>query len=455
MREADATIAQGGGAVVTRPLPNAGPVQDETTARKEPEQKAGTRTGDFAKLRVVYCPDGTAVGRTVLLNAPVAVGRDVGEGLCIKDREVSRLHCRVVWDAQARCHRVGDAGSTNGTFLGGKRVESGALAIGDVIRVGDSLLVYCKEDRMALLRERAKRAAVSGLCTLLLGETGTGKEILARQIHEWSGRDGSLIAVNCGGFARDIIAAELFGHAKGAFTGATAGRRGVFAAAEGGTLFLDELGELPIELQPMLLRAVQEHKIRPVGAEHEMPVDVRLVVATNVDLKTAVRDGRFRADLYARVGQIVLNLPPLRERRAQILELSSELSQRDLLHVTPDAAEALLLWDWPHNVRELKSLVQAHHALSDSGAALDMDFLEESYPEMLALLKGRGPSTRDLGAATKPEIDRGAVRSALADSAGNVSAAADALDTTRMQLYRWMKYYGISPNEFRDAGQKG
>ncbi len=433
------------------------PVRQQTTLRQEESKSGQIEAGSSADVRVAFSPDTAMVGRALSLSdGATVIGRDVADGICVEDGRMSRVHSRIVWDAQAKCHRVGDGNSTNGTFLNSKRVESAALNPGDVIRSGDTLFVYGFGDAMKLVATKAKRAATSNLTVLLLGETGSGKEVLARAIHNASGRPGPFVPVNCGGLPRELIASELFGHVKGAFSGAQSSRRGVFAAAEGGTLFLDELGELPLQLQPLLLRAVEQRAIRPVGADHEIPVDVRLIVATNVDLETAAKNGTFREDLYARVAQIVLRVPPLRERRVDVLPLLTEFAKPESTRVTADAAEALLLWHWPYNVRELKSLTEMFTALSLPGAPLELSFLEENCPAMVELLDhpenpppSRGPSSRRGG------VERQALRDALIEAKGNVSAAASALGTTRTQIYRWMKLYGFTAENFRSSDAKG
>ena len=432
------------------------PVRKQTTVRQEESKGGQIEAGSSAEVRVSFSPDAAIARRTIsLTEAPMLIGRDIADGICVEDTGMSRLHSRIVWDAQGKCHRVGDANSTNGTFLNGKRVQEAALVPGDVIRSGDTLLVYALSDAMALVATKAKRAAPSSLTMLLLGETGSGKEVLARAVHDASGRTGPFVPVNCGGLPRELIASELFGHVKGAFSGAHGSRLGVFAAAEGGTLFLDELGELPLELQPVLLRAVQQRAIRPVGAEREVPVDIRLIAATNVDLEAAAADGSFRDDLYARVAQVVLRIPPLRNRRADVLSLLADVAKPHTIRVTPDVAEALLLWNWPYNVRELKALAEAFVALAPPGADLDSSFIEENYPEMLAGVRDREPSPDDIAAPSqRPTVDRATLRAALEDAKGNVTHAAGALDTTRTQLYRWMKRFGFTAEQFRSAGQK-
>ena len=427
---------------------NAGTLRERTTLRRSGAAQVA-RLGPRPKLEVVQSPDASAVGTSVILREDIVViGRNVGgDAISVRDAQASRLHLRVSWDARMQCHRVGDAGSTNGTFLNGSSVKTAALRDGDVVRFGDTLLVYQAANTMELIRARASQSAPSGLSTLILGETGTGKEVLAREIHAESGRGGPFVPINCAGLRHELIAAELFGHTKGAFSGATGTRAGVFVAAEGGTLFLDEVGELPLDVQAILLRAVQEHRIRPVGSDHEVPVDVRVIAATNVELDVAASAGTFRKDLYARLAELSFQLPPLRERRASILSILSDVVDSPL---TPDAAEALLLWHWPYNIRELIALGRSYAALSRAAGVLDLEYLAESFPAMAEPLASRGDSPRELSTGDKlPPVDRAKLERLLEGHAGNVSAVAKALGVDRTQIYRWMKYLALTAEEFR------
>ena len=220
----------------------------------------------------------------------------------------------------------------------------------------------------ARLLEQVERIARSEATALVIGETGTGKELIARHIHTESGRSGAFIAVNCGAFSETLIDAELFGHEVGAFTGATQARAGWFEAANGGTLFLDEIGDLSLPLQVKLLRVLQERQVVRLGARRPIALDVRLVAATNVDLHKAVAAGRFRADLYYRLSVAPVTLPPLYQRPGDILPLARHFvhvygDKMQLGHVVlaPDAKAALLAYEWPGNIRELENVI--HYAL--------------------------------------------------------------------------------------------
>ena len=218
------------------------------------------------------------------------------------------------------------------------------------------------------LLQHIERVGRSDATALIIGETGTGKELVARHIHASSGRRGPFIAVNCGAFSESLIDSELFGHETGAFTGATQGRAGWFEAANGGTLFLDEIGDLPKSLQVKLLRVLQERQVVRLGSRKPVPLDVRLVAATNVDLQKAVAADRFRTDLYYRLSVAPIHLPPLYQRPGDILPLARHFVERyaaamqlDGVALADDACAALLAYEWPGNIRELENVI--HYAL--------------------------------------------------------------------------------------------
>jgi len=224
------------------------------------------------------------------------------------------------------------------------------------------------------LLDHVEQIAATEATALLIGETGTGKELVARHIHASSGRNGPFVAVNCGAFAESLVDAELFGHESGAFTGASHARAGWFEAANGGTLFLDEIGDMPLALQVKLLRVLQERQVVRLGARQPIPVDVRLVAATNVDLAKAVQAGRFRADLFYRLHVATVHLPPLRERPGDILPLAQHFLQTygsKLSVPSPTlsavAERVLLAYDWPGNIRELENVIHYAVIVSQDG----------------------------------------------------------------------------------------
>src|SRR5256886_9545217 len=271
---------------------------------------------------------------------------------------------------------VRDHGSETGTRLNGQiLVGERALEPGDVLRLGDTLLVYAPAPptsgiaepelvgasaTMAAVRRSVDAVAARKHMVVVTGETGTGKEVVARLVHQRSGRTGPFVAVNCGTFTEGLLASDLFGHVRGAFTGAVAEQQGLFRAARGGTLLLDEVAEIPLALQANLLRVLETQEVRPVGSPRAVATDVRVIVTSNRDLIDLVQAGRFRSDLYSRLAQWTIRLPPLRDRREDIPALTSHLLGRcDGFgrKVTPDLAEALLVHDSPLNVRRLLTVL--------------------------------------------------------------------------------------------------
>ncbi|MEZ4320479.1 MAG: sigma-54 dependent transcriptional regulator [Myxococcota bacterium] len=292
---------------------------------------------------------------------------------------------------------------------------------------------------MHRLFDTITRAARSQAAILVRGETGSGKELVARALHDLSPRAKKpYLAVNCATLTGDLLASELFGHVRGAFTGAVRDRKGLFERADGGTVFLDEIGELPLEIQPRLLRVLQEQRFTPVGSGTPIHVDVRVISATHRALRREVQAGRFRADLMFRIRVAPLFIPPLRDRIEDVELLlrhfMAELStpERTLAEVTPDALAAMQAYTWPGNVRELRNIVEAALALG-SGSALTMDDLP---PE----LRGEAPPSAlsEVGSAVRQQ-ERAELVSALAKAGGNRTRAAELLGVSRTTLWRRLR----------------
>jgi DNA-binding NtrC family response regulator len=303
---------------------------------------------------------------------------------------------------------------------------------------------------MLRLFDLLNRVADSDATALVTGESGTGKELVARALHRLSRRrTGPFVAVNCAAVPETLLESELFGHARGAFTDARAPRAGLFLQAHGGTLLLDEIGELPLSLQPKLLRAVQERTVRPVGGDREVPFDVRIVVATNRDLATAVEEGRFRQDLYYRFDVVHLEVPPLRARTGDALLLAQHFIEgfaarggKRVTGLARPAAEKLLAYDWPGNVRELQNCMERAVALTR--------YEQVTLEDLPERVRGWRPSQIVLGSddpselAPLEEIERRYILKVLGAVGGNKTEAARVLGLDRKTLYRKLERYGVS-----------
>ena len=340
------------------------------------------------------------------------------------------------------------------------------------------------DPQSAGLLEQVERVARSDASVLLIGETGTGKELIARHLHKKSGRRGPFLAVNCGAFSESLIDAELFGHETGAFTGAQQARAGWFEAANGGTLFLDEIGDLPLPLQVKLLRVLQERTVVRLGSRKSIPLDVRLVAATNIDLRQAVEAQHFRADLYYRLSVATLALPPLRERRGDILPLArhfigvygARLGNDDTV-LAPDAEHALLGYAWPGNIRELENVIHFALIVSRDGLihARDLKLIpalsprtaseppapapvppqpaEPSAYERLSdlfgtLLGQRAPQLFE-------RVEAALVRAAFSHTGENQVHSARALGITRNTMRTLLKRHGLLPDHATAAPFSG
>ncbi len=399
----------------------------------------------------------------------VAIGR--GEQLSwtrVREAELVVLELRVpdprMSSKHARLTRVGpswvleDRGSKNGVFVHGAPATRSALADDDVIDLGETLFVFGLDDEaegdgevsdaalglatlipsIAADYARLVRAAATTVPLCVSGETGTGKELVARAIHRASGRAGKLVAINCGALPPTLVEAELFGHRKGAFSGAGDDRLGLVRSADGGTLFLDEIAELPLSAQAALLRVLQEQEVTPIGADRPVPVDLRVVSATHHDLDLLVVAGKFREDLLGRLSGVSVELPPLRERRADLSILIGALLARlgapPALRFSLAAGRALYRHPWRRNVRELERALAGALAVR-TGDEIDLEQLPFE------------PEAVPLPAATELSDEDRAVRDHLADAlarhGGNLAAVARELGKDRTQIRRWMRRFEL------------
>ncbi|HEX8113883.1 MAG TPA: sigma 54-interacting transcriptional regulator [Kofleriaceae bacterium] len=402
------------------------------------------------QLKVVNGPD--SPHRVESTGSELTIGSDPGHPLRLTDPCVSRQHCMLrVSDEGVVCT---DLGSTNGTLVTGRRITSAILLPGDTITVGETTIAFdllpdtvseplSVDDRFGRVLGRsvamrrlfaiAERVAAADATILIDGETGTGKSALAEAIHEHSPRkDKPFIVVDCGALPGTLLESELFGHERGAFTGALESRLGLFESADGGTILLDEIGELPLDLQPKLLRVLERRVIRKVGASRERPIDVRLIAATHRDLRCEVNRKTFRSDLWYRLNTVRITMPPLRERRDDIAMLvwaiyQDLLGDRSAMPPTTIVRQ-LMRGNWPGNVRELRSAVERSLLGAPvSDAAFDA-----------------GPTSfRDAKIRATADWERRYLADLLAAHDGNVSRAARSARMNRSHLSELIHRHGL------------
>jgi DNA-binding NtrC family response regulator len=394
------------------------------------------------------------------------VGSNGANDLVVADPLVSRFHCRI--ERTARAWRLVDQDSLNGTRIAGVRIRDCDLPLPECrLEIGDSVIVVSEEPsiaRIELLDQASfgdlfgvslpmrrlfatlDRVCASDANVLVEGESGTGKELVAMEIvKRGARRKGPFVIVDCSAIAPSVLESELFGHVRGAFTGADRDRVGAFEAAEGGTIFLDEIGELPLDMQPKLLRALEGGEIRRVGETKARKVDVRVVAATNRQLEREVNQGRFREDLYFRLSVVTVRVPPLRER-IEDLELLvpailDGLGARASAHLfTPELFAEMRRHEWPGNVRELRNFVERTVVLQTS-------------PSLAAVPAPLDHATIDLERSFRDgkeerivDYERRYLEALLAWAQGNVTKAARKARIDRMSLYRLMQRHGVKPN---------
>ncbi|HJL15204.1 MAG TPA: sigma 54-interacting transcriptional regulator [Sandaracinaceae bacterium LLY-WYZ-13_1] len=417
----------------------------------------------------------------------LTIGSASSNDLVLTDGTVSRRHAMVA--VQGERYLLRDLDSTNGTLVDGTRVKEAYLAPGARIELGDTEILfqprkkweridvrdidhfgglYGTTDTMRAVFALLAKLAPTGLSCILVGETGTGKELAARAIHDHSPRAAKpFVVVDCGAISENLIESELFGHERGAFTGADRQRTGAFEAAEGGTVFLDEIGELPLELQPKLLRVLERREVKRLGSTKLQEVDVRVVAATHRDLPAMVTDGTFREDLYYRLAEVVVELPPLRDRLDDVPVIAGRIL-RDLAADGPvvelgeDAVAALTRRSWPGNVRELRNVLKRATVLA-SGPVLGAQDLKL---EVAGPLRDAGGARTGGGAPAQLEVaddlpikeardrwvapmEREYLVRIVSRCAGDLDRAADEAGIHRKSLERLLRQHGLKASDFR------
>jgi DNA-binding NtrC family response regulator len=397
------------------------------------------------------------------------------------DRWMSTNHLRL---ERSRAHWLAtDAGSRNGFSVNGRRQATAILLDGDVVELGRTFVILREGEPAApdltlepggntdglttlsptLARQfdELRRISAAGVPVLVHGPTGAGKERVAQAVHLASRRKGAFVPVNCGALPAGLVESELFGHKRGAFSGAVAEQPGLVVASDKGTLFLDEIGDLPAPAQAALLRVLQEHEVRAVGATTTTPVDLRVVAASHRDLLALVDDDKFREDLLARLAGFELTLPPLAARRVDLGVMLSEIAPPGMT-LSAGAARALLAYAWPRNVRELVHVIERAVALAGGEEVASSHLPDEvaratwtSAPTAPAA--SLGVASASSGGAATPDADdgpeagdrRAQLDELLTKHKGNISQVAAELGRVRQQVQRWIKRYGLDPERYR------
>lgn len=403
---------------------------------------------------------------------PHGTGRLV---VCIPDRWMSHAHARIfragdTWTLE-------DTGATNGCMVNGERVTRALLADDDVVELGHTIFRLRETlsnpsaapdcdaaerparamgfstllPELAVTLEAVERVGATPLPVLLLGETGTGKELVASRLHALSKRTGRFVAVNCGALPDALLESQLFGHVKGAFSGAVGDTLGFVRSAERGTLFLDEIGDLSLRSQAALLRVLQEREVVPVGATHPIAVDVRVLAATHRPLEALCARGEFRSDLYARLVGLRVVLPPLRERREDLGLLVADVlravapARAESLSLSAPAGRAFALYDWPLNIRELHQTLALSVALATSDV-VELSHLPAHFTEVRAQQTLAQPPWP---LSSEDALLHAELLAQFENARGNVSEVARAMGKARTQIHRWIKRFGIDLGAFR------
>jgi DNA-binding NtrC family response regulator len=415
----------------------------------------------YSTARLVITPP-SGPSRSIVLGVPhMRIGAGSSNDIVIDDPHASRFHCELRKTDAGWLLR--DLGSLNGTRVGDVVVKEGLLQSGATVTIGETRIEFVADagkpeevlasphfafgelvGRSLRVREMfgvLERVAPTELTLLIGGETGSGKDVVARAVHAQSPRAKKpFVVFDCAAVAPNLIESELFGHVKGAFTGASENRDGAFARADGGTLFLDEIGELSLELQPKLLRALEQRTVKPVGGSKDVPVDVRIIAATHRNLEQAVKDGTLRQDLFFRLSVVSVQVPALRQRLDDLPLIIETIliSTGKNVGLSQEAMSVLARYDWPGNVRELRNVVETAAAVCDG---------EQIEPKHLIFFKPRrrDPTIEKLPLAGKSleSIERAAIAQTLEQCGGNKTRAAKVLGISPSTLYEKVKKYQL------------
>jgi two-component system, NtrC family, response regulator AtoC len=463
-------------------------IRDELTAKDNDRAEASDFAGVARAYLIVRGHDRCEVVE-VPPQGEAVIGRGAGSTVLIEDARVSRRHARIHWDRSNLL--VDDLGGRNGTVFNGEILEGTTRDVraGDCIRIAGREIVVAivvpeakradgskdiarRPEPVSLVTDTlegvvvgdpgmsrvfgfARRVARTATTVLIHGETGVGKEVVAQQIHAWSTRAaGRFIRVNCAALPEPLVESELFGHERGAFTGAEKRKIGFAEAAHEGTLFLDEIGELPLPIQAKLLAMLENRSVVRVGSTTETPVDVRVISATHRDLSQEVLEGRFREDLYYRVGVVVIRVPPLRERPSEIALLANLFAKRFGRQVgwpepviAPDASAALAAHPWPGNIRELRNALEHAMLLTEDGTIQRMHLPETLTSRETGPVpsRGSGPASARPGGvrAALAAVERASIEEALRVEGGNRTRAAQQLGISLRSLLYKIEKYGI------------
>lgn len=435
------------------------------------EEQASKLTLSKCKLTMLT---GDNNGKDYVLSRPVIqVGTKKENDIVVKDDTMSRHHFEIHQTKDG--YLLKDPGSLNGVFINGVRVKEAFLLAGSVIRAGKSEMKFLPQDEtfeitpskktrfvnliggstaMRKIYTIIEKIAPTDATIIIEGESGTGKELIAAAIHAKSKRSKRpFVVFDCGAVAENLIESEMFGHEKGAFTGASTQRQGVFELGNGGTVFLDEIGELNIELQPKLLRVLESRTIKRVGADRHLDVDCRVVAATNRNLEAEIKKGNFREDLFYRLNVVPIYLPPLRKRKEDVpmlvdffLELHNQHSESNKVEgISPSAMELLQSYDWPGNVRELKNTIERALSMRD-GDQISVDDIPERV--RMPVTKAELDIRDDLGFKEAKELwvasfEKQYLEDILQKNANNISAAAKEAGIDRKSVQRLIKKYDL------------